>query len=59
MSIFVDELAFSYSEDMVNLAKLSILAASMTSIILTERVLSLKHTMIGTKIKRLIVYVHL
>ncbi len=59
MSIFVAELAFSYSEDVVNLAKLSILAASMTSIILTERVLSLKHTMIGTKIKRFIGSIHL
>lgn len=59
MSIFVAELAFSYSEDVVNLTKLSVLTALITSVILAERVLSLKHTMIGTKIKRFIGSVNL
>lgn len=54
MSIFVSELAFSYDENVVNLAKISILTASMTSVIVTQIVLHLKHSFIGVKIKSLV-----
>ena len=58
MSIFVSELAFSYDENVINLAKISILTASMTSVIFTQMVLYLKHSFVGVKIKSLIRLVH-
>lgn len=54
MSIFVSELAFSYDENVINLAKISILTASMTSVIFTQIALYLKHSFVGVKIKSLI-----
>ena len=58
MSIFVSELAFSYDENVINLAKISILTASMTSVIFTQIALYLKHSFVGVKIKSLIRLVH-
>lgn len=58
MSIFVSESAFSYDENVINLAKISILTASMTSVIFTQMVLYLKHSFVGVKIKSLIRLVH-
>lgn len=54
MSIFVSELAFSYDENVINLAKISILTASMISIIFTQIALYLKHSFVWGKIKSLI-----
>ena len=54
MSIFVSELAFSYDENVINLAKISILTASMTSVIFTQIALYLKNSFVGVKIKSLI-----
>ena len=54
MSIFVSELAFSYDENVINLAKISILTASMTSIIFTKIALYLKHSFLVEKLKYLI-----
>lgn len=54
MSIFVSELAFSYDKNVINLAKISILTASMISVIFTQVVLHLKHTFVGVKIKSLV-----
>lgn len=54
MSIFVSELAFSYDENVINLAKISILTASITSIICTQMVLYLKYSFVAEKIKYLI-----
>lgn len=59
MSIFVSELAFSYNDSVINLAKLSILTASMTSIILTQIALYVKHSFVGMKIKYLVGLMHL
>lgn len=59
MSIFVSELAFSYSQSVINISKISILTASMLSILLTERVLALKNSTIAIKIRRFIASVHL
>ena len=59
MSIFVAELAFSYSKSVIDIAKISILAASMISILLTERMLTLKRSRIVIKIRRFITTVHL
>ena len=54
MSIFVSELAFSYDENVINLAKISILTASIISIICTQMVLYLKYSFVAEKIKYLI-----
>ena len=54
MSIFVSELAFSYNENVINLAKMSILLASTLSIINTYIVLNLKDSNIVEKIKNLV-----
>lgn len=59
MSIFVSELAFSYNENVINLAKISILTASMMSIIVTQVALHLKHSFVGIKIKSLAGLMHL
>lgn len=59
MSIFVSELAFSYNENVINLAKISILTASMMSIIVTQVALHLKHSFVGIKIKSLVGLMHL
>lgn len=59
MSIFVAELAFSYSQSVINIAKISILTASMLSILLTERMLTLKHSTLVIKIRRFITSVYL
>lgn len=59
MSIFVSELAFSYDENVINLAKISILTASMMSIIVTQVALHLKHSFVGIKIKSLVGLMHL
>lgn len=58
MSIFVSELAFSYDENVVNLAKISILTASMVPIIVTQMALALKHSALGIKIKSLAGLIH-
>ncbi|WMT83196.1 Na(+)/H(+) antiporter NhaA [Terrisporobacter mayombei] len=47
MSIFVSELAFAYDENVINLAKISILTASMISIMLIHMALTLKHSPVG------------
>ena len=54
MSIFVSELAFAYDENVINLAKLSILTASMASIIVTQMALYLKHSRVAAKIKYIV-----
>lgn len=51
MSIFVSELAFSYNEDVINLAKISILTASVTSILMTQLVLVAKPYLRGIKLR--------
>lgn len=58
MSIFVSELAFSYDESVINLAKISILTASMTSVIMTQIALHTKHSRVGVKIKSLVGSIH-
>lgn len=58
MSIFVSELAFAYDENVINLAKVSILTASMISIMLTHMALTLKHSPVGLKIKYLVGLMH-
>lgn len=58
MSIFVSELAFSYDENVVILAKISILTASMVSIMVTQMALALKHSALGIKIKSLVGLIH-
>ena len=58
MSIFVSELAFSYDESVINLAKISILTASMISVIMTQIVLHTKHSRVGVKIKSLVGSIH-
>ncbi|MEG1410427.1 MAG: Na+/H+ antiporter NhaA [Terrisporobacter sp.] len=50
MSIFVSELAFSYSEGAINLAKMSILTASIISIMLTKFVITVKPYIRGIKV---------
>ncbi len=54
MSIFISELAFAYNENVVNLAKLSILTASVISIIVTQIALSLKYSRLAVKIKSIV-----
>lgn len=58
MSIFVSELAFSYDESVINLAKISILTASMISVIMTQIALHTKHSRVGVKIKSLVGSIH-
>ena len=58
MSIFVSELAFSYDESVINLAKISILTASMISVIMTQIALHTKHSRFGVKIKSLVGSIH-
>lgn len=58
MSIFISELAFSYNENVINLAKMSTLTASMTSVIVTHMVLHLKHSFVAVKIKSLVGSTH-
>lgn len=54
MSIFVSELAFAYSEGVINIAKISILISAVLSILLTQIFLSLNHGVVWVKIKTLV-----
>lgn len=50
MSIFVSELAFFYDQNVINLAKISILTASIVSIMITQFILTLKPYLRKSKI---------
>ena len=54
MSIFVSELAFAYDASVVNLAKISILTASVTSIFMTQVALYTKNSRVRIKIRSLV-----
>ena len=52
--IELKNVSFAYDENVINLAKLSILTASMASIIVTQMALYLKHSRVAAKIKYIV-----